>query len=223
MKKVIFGVMLLMMVSLVFAEAETTAENNVDSITAMIVANTSRNIQASLEAKLAAKRAEKSIGNIREQLLLMNETLREELKNLSVERKEMKQSENRVRLAVHALLAVRNETSPGIGEQVSAIARDFNNSNQKAINAEYRIMKRNAVMKFFFGAKPAAVDEVEKNFNANKERIGQLKQLKLNMTGNAANFTEEQIQAMEQENTRLEQVAKTQKAKRGILGWLLRI
>ncbi|MCK5122850.1 MAG: hypothetical protein KAQ87_01740 [Candidatus Pacebacteria bacterium] len=139
------------------------------------------------------------------------------------------QNQNKVREAVHALLAAEDLLAAGestegkdIGHQVSAIAREFNNSVDKTIPAEEKIQKRNRVVAFFFGGDEEAAEDILEETNKNKERSEQLKQLKeqCDCDEGVRNIIQEQIQNIEQEQNRLEQVAQKEKSNKGIFGWL---
>jgi len=94
------------------------------------------------------------------------------------------QNQNKVREAVHILLAAEDLlTTKGltegksIGSQVSAIAREFNNSVEKTIPAEEKIQKRNRVIEFFFGGDKEAAENILQETDKNKEKIQELKKL----------------------------------------------
>jgi len=126
-----------------------------------------------------------------------------------------------VRLAVHALLAMENLTG-GIGRNVSQIAREFNNSAQATIRAEERIQTRNMLMSFFFGGDEQAAEEMEQEVNRNRERIQELKRLmqECECEEEVKAMLQEQIQNMEQEQNRIQELAQNEKKSKGIFGWL---
>jgi methyl-accepting chemotaxis protein len=130
------------------------------------------------------------------------------------------QNQNRVREAVHSLLAMEDLVG-GIGPQVREIARNFNNSVQATIRAEERAQRRNALQRFFAGGDNEAAEEIEEKVNQNKERIQQLKQLREECAcgSEVKEIMREQIQNMEQEQTRLQELAQREKGK-GLFGWL---
>ena len=66
----------------------------------------------------------------------------------------------------------------GIGKNVSAIAKNFNNSVQATINAEAKIEKRSGFARFFAGGDHDAAEAIEAEVEQNKLRIQELKQLK---------------------------------------------
>ena len=145
----------------------------------------------------------------------------EETRNYGQAKKLTYENQNQVRLAVHALLGMENITG-GIGSQVSAVARQFNNSLQNTLRAEEKIQERNAFVKFFIGGDQEAAEELEQEMNQNRQRIQELKQLKeqCDCEEGVKNMFQEQIQNMEQEQNRLEQLAQEEKQNRGIFGWL---
>jgi len=135
-------------------------------------------------------------------------------------RQEVMEKQNAVREAVHALLAAEDLTG-GIGQQVSAIAREFNNSVQNTIAKEEQIKNRSRLTRFFFGGDQEAAGELEEEIVQNRERIRELARLyqDCNCQQELKDVMQEQIQNMEQEQNRLEEVVDAQ-AYRGIWGWI---
>ncbi len=146
---------------------------------------------------------------------------KQELEQFKEQKKEMYQNQNQVRVAVHALLAMENLTG-GIGPNVSAIAREFNNSVQATIRSEEKIQNRNALVKMFIGGDEDSADEIEQEVNKNQERIQKLTQLmeQCDCDEEVKTILQEQIQNMEQEQNRLQQLAQNEKQNKGLFGWI---
>lgn len=132
-------------------------------------------------------------------------------------------NQNAVREAVHSLLAAENVVG-GIGQQVSQIARDFNNSVDKTIKAEEKIQNRNVLTRMFVGGDKQAAAELEQEVSQNRARIQTLNQLMQNCNCDSETkaVLQEQIQNMEQEQNRLESLSKEQQAN-GLFGWLVQL
>ena len=131
------------------------------------------------------------------------------------------QNQNQVREAVQTLLSLE-DLAPGIGFQVSQIAREFNNSVQATIIAEEKIQKRNAFVRFFMGGEKNAAGEMEQELNQNQQRIQELNQLKEQCAcgEEVKTMMQEQIQNMEQEQVRLQQLTEREKNANGVFGWI---
>ncbi|KDE54926.1 hypothetical protein [Methanoculleus sp. MH98A] len=127
---------------------------------------------------------------------------------------------DRVRLAVHALLGAGNRTG-GIGENVSAIAREINNSVQKTFEAEEQIRARHAFMRFLFGGDAEAALLIEEEAQRNRERAAELGHLIGNCTCDNATRTmlQEQVRTIEQEQDRLSVLASEEMQVRGLFSW----
>ena len=127
---------------------------------------------------------------------------------------------DRVRLAVHALLGAENRTG-GIGENVSAIAREINNSVQKTFEAEEQIRARHAFMRFLFGGDAQAARMIEEEAQRNQERTTELRRLVENCTCDDETRTmlREQVGAIEQEQDRLRTLASEEMQVRGLFSW----
>ncbi len=131
------------------------------------------------------------------------------------------QNQNRVRLAVYSLLAME-DLAGGLGRNISAIARTFNNSVQATIRAEEKIQTRSAFVRFFAGGDAESAEKLEQESARNQERIQQLKQLREQCDCNAEvkAVMQEQIQNMEQEQARLQQLAQEEQKSKGLFGWI---
>ena len=130
------------------------------------------------------------------------------------------QNQNIVRSAVQTLLAAGN-ISGGIGEQISAIAKEFNNSVMAQYNAEEKIQNRNAISRFFFGGDADAAEEIQQQIEANRVRLENLNTL-MNQCedcdGELKTMIQEQIQLLEQEQNRLQELAQAETDDKGLLG-----
>jgi len=137
------------------------------------------------------------------------------------EQQEILQNQNRVRLAVHAFLAMENLVG-GIGQNVSEIAKEFNNSVQATIRAEERIEKKSGFSRFFSGGDEKSAEEIENEVEQNRNRIEMLKQLKEQCScgEEVKAMYQEQIQNLEQEQNRLETKAQNEMKSKGMFGWL---
>lgn len=158
---------------------------------------------------------------VQNQIQTQKQALDDELKGMSEKEQKVYRNQNTVREAVHALLAMENLTG-GIGKNVSAIAREFNNSVQATIRAEERIETRSAFRRFFAGGDHDAAQELEAETQQNQERIQELKKLKdsCDCDEETQNMMQEQIQNMEQEQTRLKSLADKEKKSKGMFGWI---
>lgn len=132
-------------------------------------------------------------------------------------------NQNTVREAVQSLLAAEDIVG-GIGQQVSQIAKDFNNSVSKTIKAEEQIQNRSALTKLFLGGDKTAAAELEQEVNQNRERIQSLNQLmeQCDCDSETKAVLQEQIQNMEQEQNRLKTLAEEQQSN-GLFGWLTQL
>lgn len=175
------------------------------------------NIMIQQRTQLKVRNASELRQVIQERQQVMNQ----EMQNLREQEQNIYQNQNRVRLAVHALLAMENLTG-GIGRNVSQIARQFNNSVQATIRAEERIQMRNMVLRFLFGGDEVAAGEIEQEVIQNQQRIQHLRQLmnQCDCEEQVRAMLQEQIQNMEQEQTRLQQLAQNEKKSKGLFGWL---
>lgn len=127
---------------------------------------------------------------------------------------------NQVRLAVHALLGAENRTG-GIGENVSAIAREINNSVRKTFEAEEQIRTRHGFIRFLFGGDTEAARLIEEEAQRNQERATELRRLIGNCTcdNETRTMLQEQVRTIEQEQDRLRTLASEEMQVRGLFSW----
>ena len=158
---------------------------------------------------------------LKEMVQQKQQAMNQELEGKSEKEQKVYQNQNQVRLAVHSLLAMEDLVG-GIGKNVSQIARQFNNSIQATINAEEKIQTRSAFARFFVGGDEKAAGEIEQEVNQNKQRIQELKQLyeQCDCDEEVKEIMQEQIQNMEQEQNRLQELAQKEKKSKGLFGWL---
>jgi hypothetical protein len=110
----------------------------------------------------------------------------------------------------------------GIGQNISAIAREFNNSVSVSEKLEQKIQDRSGIMRVFLGGDRETAGQLATITSQNQARIQKIQQL-MNTTTldtDVRAFLEEQLQAMQNEETRLEQLATREQQDRGLFGWL---
>ena len=149
--------------------------------------------------------------------------MNQETQGMGKQEQKVYQNQNQVRLAVHTLLAMEDLVG-GIGQNVSRIAREFNNSVQATIRAEEKIQTRSGLARFFLGGDEEAAQELEQETNQSQLRIQELKQLmeECECDEGVRAMMQEQIQNMEQEQTRLQELTQNEKKSKGLFGWLLK-
>lgn len=129
---------------------------------------------------------------------------------------------NEIRDTVHSLLALENRTG-GIGPQVSAIAREFNNSVNVSLQYKNRIRDRDALSRFFFGGDRQAAAELVNLSAQNQARINEIENL-MNTTSideEIRSMMNEQLQLLRQNVDVDQQISAHEKQDRGIFGWFL--
>ena len=150
----------------------------------------------------------KQIANNYQELENMMMQEREQLnqENQNKEQNKNIEHQNKVRLAIHAMIASQELTGT-YGEQISQIAKGFNNSLQATIQAEEKIQERSAFKRFFAGGNSEAAQEIEKEVNTNREKINELNTI-LNYCEDCDSqvklMLHEEIKNMQEEQYRLE-------------------
>lgn len=134
---------------------------------------------------------------------------------------QMMMNQNQVRVAAQTLSQMK-EMLGNKGEQISTIAKEFDNSVQSTIKSEEKIQTRSVFSRFFAGGDKKAAEEIESQVTKNQKRIKELKQLKeqADCDEEVKEMMQEQIQQMEQEQKRLQELAQKEKESKGLFGWI---
>lgn len=137
------------------------------------------------------------------------------------------QHRSRVATAVQELVRASDrfeQENPGIGKQVRVIAQEQGQSTEKVVTDIEKIESRNSVVRFLVGPDYSKIKEAKAEIEQNKARIVELNQI-MNQLQNEGDKTaiQEQIQILEQENTSLEEMLKTQEGGFSLFGWLAKM
>lgn len=158
---------------------------------------------------------------LRQQIQLYREELKEESKNLRKQSREILENQNSVREAVHAFLASEDLVG-GIGQQVSQIAQGFNNSVDRTVQAENSIRNRNWWQRLWNGGDEESGLRIKSQVDLNAERLEQLKELydSANISEELKEIISEHINNIETEMERLDGLANREIKFKGIWGWI---
>jgi type II secretory pathway pseudopilin PulG len=164
----------------------------------------------------------RTIAEVRENRHKSLENLNATLRNVSSGERDRIKNENEVRIAVTTLLDVE-DLSGGIGRNVSAIARDFNNSASSVRKIEDRIQSRSSFVRLFFGGDQEAARELANQTAQNNARIVELRQLINNASLNSEvrATIEDQVRIIQLEQERLQQLSTREQEDRGLFGRFL--
>jgi hypothetical protein len=158
---------------------------------------------------------------LRERVNQTADDMENETGNLPPEKQKVWKNQNEVRLAVHTFLAL-GEMDGGIGKNVSAIARTFNNSIQTRLQAEEQIQARPGWLRFLAGGDEAAADTLFQSLNRSHDQIREMQRLVENCTcdNETRTLLQDQLRVMEEDQERLRALAENETADRGVVGWI---
>ena len=125
---------------------------------------------------------------------------------------------------VQSLLKVASSTPGGIGQQVRVIAQQQNDSAATATEAITKVNNRSKIKTFLIGSDYKNLGALRNEVVHTRNRLEQLNRLTESVE-NATDTTEiqSQIQALEQEQTKIENFIKAQEGKFSLFGWLLKL
>jgi len=125
---------------------------------------------------------------------------------------------------VHTLLKTASSTENRIGEQVRAIAQEQNASEATTTEAIDKIQSRNKIQTFLFGSDYKNLGALRSEMVQTMNRLDQLNRLMENVQ-NEGDKTElqNQIQTLEQEQTKIENFITAQESRFSLFGWLVKL
>lgn len=174
----------------------------------------------------AGQNSDKGTGNqVQQQTQTNNQGEDAQIKNKEQEgRINAEQHRSAVGNFVQGLLKAASSTENAIGQQVRVIAQQQNQSASTTIQAMEKIQTRNKVKTFFLGSDYNNLGALRSEMVQTRNRLEQLNKLMENIR-NEGDKTElqNQIQALEQEQTKIENFIKTQEGKFSLFGWVLRL
>lgn len=170
---------------------------------------------------LASTTAVTNMNALKQSIQERKQEIEDQIASSSPEERPVLENASSTAVAVHALLAARTMLG-GIGQQVSQIAQGINQSLATTTNAQTQIESRGFWTKLFFGGDTQAADAITQAVQQTQQNIAQLTSLlsQSSTTATSVKATlETEIQAMQQEQTRLQDLANQQKGLWGIFSW----
>ena len=161
-----------------------------------------------------------SFERLKQSIEQRRQELDEELASTTPQVQDILENVNQVRLAVHTLLASENLLG-GIGQQVSQIARQMNDSVATTTSAETKIHSRGFFSQLLFGGDSAAADTISEEVAKNQEQVQKLAGLLSEsiIPAEVKTTLTTQITALQAEQARLQDLAKKEKSRWGIFSW----
>lgn len=125
---------------------------------------------------------------------------------------------------VQGLLKVASRSEGGIGEQVRVIAQEQNQNKERVADQIEAIERRNKFKTFLIGTDYKNVGALRSEMVQTRNRLEELNRL-IEQATNDADKTElqNQIQTMEEEQTKIETLLKKAEGKFSLLGWLVKL
>ena len=112
----------------------------------------------------------------------------------------------------------------GIGQQVRVIAQQQNQSASTTIQAMEKVQTRSKIKTFFFGSDYKNLGTLRSEMVQTRNRLEQLNRLmeKVQDEGDKTEL-QNQIQTLEQEQTKIESFIKAEEGKFSLFGWLVKL
>lgn len=161
-----------------------------------------------------------SLKDLKQKIEARKQELEQEVASTTDNERDIVENANPVRLAVHSLLASKDLLG-GIGSQVSAIAKAMNDSVATTTLAEEKIQSRGFFTRLLFGGDRSAADTISETVAQNHSRIDNLTNLlgQANVSADIRSTLEAHMTALEDAQTRLQNLAQSQKRLWGIFSW----
>ena len=147
-------------------------------------------------------------------------TMQQDRESLQDQDRTMQQDQDRTLLGAKVLIQAQ-QTIPGFTPQLATLAVAVQNSVQNTLQAEKRIQERNFFATFFFGGDRQTAQEMLQTVTQNQTRIRQMQQLIDNCgcSAEVKTMLQQQLQLMQTEQTRLQQLAQNEINKKGLFSW----
>lgn len=131
------------------------------------------------------------------------------------------QDQDRTRLATQLLIHAQ-QTINGINPQIPTLANQIQNTLKTSLSAEEQIRTRAMLITFLFGGDKTAATQLQQITTQNQARTRQMQQLLQTCTCSqeVKTMLQNQIQIMQKEQERLQQVAQNELNTNGILSFL---
>lgn len=125
---------------------------------------------------------------------------------------------------VKGLLDIANKEQGGIGEQVKVIAKEQDESKDKVADAIDKVKNRSKIKTFLIGTDYKNIGQLRSEMVKTGNQIDKLKKL-MEQTVNAESKTalQTQIQALEQEQQKINDFLKANESKFSVFGWFVKI
>ncbi|MDD3531301.1 MAG: hypothetical protein PHV99_01785 [Candidatus Pacebacteria bacterium] len=161
-----------------------------------------------------------SIADLKQKIEMRKQELDQEEASTTESRKDIIKNANPVRLAVHALLASKDLVD-GIGQQVSEIAKQMNDSVATTTNVEAKVQARGFITRLLFGGDKASGEAIAKAVEKNQENIAKLTELlaQANIGADVQATLNAQIAALKDAQTRLQALADKERNTWGLFSW----
>jgi hypothetical protein len=179
------------------------------------------NVQSDINLKLESTTTPAfSFGQLQKSIEQRKQELDQEEASTTPKNRDIVKNANPVRLAVHALLASKDLIG-GIGQQVSDIAQQMNDSVASTTDAEAKIQSRGFFAHLFFGGDTASADVIAQAATQNQARIDSLTALlaQANISADVKATLTAQITALTDAQARLQTLATKEKAAWGLFSW----
>ena len=125
---------------------------------------------------------------------------------------------------VQSLLNVADREQGGIGEEVKAVAQAQNDTKDKVADGIDKINNRNKIKTFLIGTDYKNIGQLRSEMVKTRNQIDQLNRL-VDKTTSEENKTalQAQIQALEQEQQKINDFLKANESKFSLFGWLVKL
>ncbi|MFA6503319.1 MAG: hypothetical protein WCT45_03680 [Candidatus Paceibacterota bacterium] len=164
-----------------------------------------------------------SLEDLKQKIEVRKHELEQEVASSTPNRRDIVENANPVRLAVHTLLASRDllDTKGGIGQQVSEIAKQVNDSVATTTSAETKIQARGFLTRLLFGGDRTSAEVIAQEAAQNQERIDSLTALlaQAGVTADMQATLDAQIAALKEAQVRLKALADREQSAWGLFSW----
>ncbi|GEM_PF-1796633 len=156
-----------------------------------------------------------------EEVIVTSEAVSDDLTNgLGAELRELARNRNRVEVGVMAMVAAQNMVGQN-GTQIASLAQEIHSTHRTMSQEEKQIQSRAFLSKLFFGGDSDTAASMQTQLQLNEQRMLQIRQSldECECEEQVRTMLQEQLQNMQEEHTRLKQLADNETSTWGLFSW----
>lgn len=163
--------------------------------------------------------------NTGEEQMLQVQNQEQVEQGLNTEIKEEKANQNRTRGSIQNILTTTEYLNSETGEEIAEITEEISSAIEQIYIAEDKIANRGRIIRFLAGGDKASAEKIKNLSQSNEQKLFQLQNTINNCDCDlgAKETLQAQVQLIEQDQIRLQEIAREELNSNGIFGWIVKL